>query len=102
LAADQSIFLATGILMVFIGIAAVSTSKNLIKTMMAFQVVVFGVSLALFSTGLATGARVLSDEFVLMAVLAGASVESLGLAIIVTVYRKYGTLDPSKIRRLRG
>jgi NADH:ubiquinone oxidoreductase subunit K len=102
LAADQSIFLATGILMVFVGIAAVSTSKNLIKTMMAFQAVVFGVNLALFSTGLATGARVLSDEFVLMAVLAGASVESLGLAIIVTVYRKYGTLDPSKIRRLRG
>ena len=100
--ADQTIFLATGTLLVFLGIASVSISKNLIKTMMSFQVVVFGVNLSLFASGLGGAERALSDSFVLLSILVGASVEAVGLAIIVAVHRKYGTLNPEEIRRLRG
>jgi len=99
---DQTIFLAAGTLLVFLGIASVSISRNLIKTMMSFQVVVFGVNLTLFASGLGGGNRALSDSFVLLSTLVGASVEAVGLAIIVAVHRKYGTLDPNEIRRLRG
>lgn len=99
---DQTIFLATGTLLVFMGIASVSISKNLIKTLMSFQVVVFGVNLTLFASGLGGAERALSDEFVLLSILVGASVEAVGLAIIVAVHRKYGTLNPDEIRELRG
>jgi NADH-quinone oxidoreductase subunit K len=99
---DQTIFLATGGLLVLIGIASVTLSKNLIKTLMSFQVVVFGVNLSLFASGLGGADRTLSDTFVLLSVLAGASVEAVGLAIIVAVHRKYRTLNPDEIRRLRG
>jgi len=50
---------------------------------------------------MAYGPRLLSDAFVVLSVLVGAAVEAVGLAIIVMVYRRYGTLNPDEIRRLR-
>jgi multicomponent Na+:H+ antiporter subunit C len=101
LVGDQAILLATGTALLFIGVASVAVSKNLLKSMMSFQVAVFGANLALFSSGLGFGSRLMSDAFVILSVLVGASVEAVGLAIIVVVYKKYGTLNPDEVRRLR-
>jgi NADH-quinone oxidoreductase subunit K len=99
---DQTILLATGTALLLIGVASIALSKNLVKTIMSFQVAVFGANLALFASGLTFGLRLISDTFVLLSVLVGASVEAVGLAIVVIVYRRYGTLDPDKLRRLRS
>ncbi len=101
MAADQAILLAAGTALLFVGIASMGISKNLLKSIMSFQVTVFGANLALFASGLGFGSRLLSDTFVFLSVLVGASVEAVGLAIIVVVYRKYKTLNPHEIRRLR-
>jgi NADH:ubiquinone oxidoreductase subunit K len=101
LAADQTILLATGTSLLLVGIASISISKNLLKSIMSFQVSVFGANLALFASGLGFGSRLISDTFVVLSVMVGASVEAVGLAIIVVVFRKYGTLNPDEIRRLR-
>jgi NADH:ubiquinone oxidoreductase subunit K len=68
---------------------------------MSFQVVLFGANLALFAAGLGAGTRLSLDTFVLLSITAGAAVEAVGLAIVLVVQRKYRTLDPSKIRKLR-
>ena len=99
--ADQTILLATGTALLFVGIASIAVSKNLLKSIMSFQVSVFGANLALFASGMGYGSRLLSDTFVVLSVLVGASVEAVGLGIIIVVYRKYGTLNPDEIRRLR-
>jgi multicomponent Na+:H+ antiporter subunit C len=101
LAADQTILLATGTALLFVGIASIGVSKNLLKSIMSFQVSVFGANLVLFASGMGYGTTPLSNAFVVLSVLVGASVEAVGLAIIVVVYRKYGTLNPDEIRRLR-
>jgi NADH-quinone oxidoreductase subunit K len=101
MAFDQTILLATGTGLLFLGIAAIAVSKNLVKSIMSFQISVFGANLALFASGLAYGTRLMSDTFVVLAVLVGASVEAVGLAIIVIVYKKYKTLNPDEIRRLK-
>jgi NADH-quinone oxidoreductase subunit K len=101
MAADQTILLAAGTVLLFIGIASIGISKNLLKSIMSFQVAVFGANLALFASGLGFGSRLMSDTFVALAILVGASVEAVGLAIIVVVYKKYKTLNPDEIRRLR-
>lgn len=101
MAADQAILFATGTALMFIGIGSIGLSKNLLKTMMSFQAAVFGANLALFASGMGFGSRLLSDAFVALSVLVGASVEAVGLAIVVVVYRKYHTLDPDEMRRLR-
>lgn len=105
---DQTVLMATGTLLLLLGIASISYSKHLIKSMMAFQVAVFGANLALFASGLTNYAPLSnlqvrpSDTFVILSVLVGAAVEAVGLAIIVMVYRKYGSLNPADIRRLRS
>jgi multicomponent Na+:H+ antiporter subunit C len=99
---DQEVFMTTGMVLVLLGIASISYSKNLVKSVMSFQVVVFGVNLALFAAGFGQASRLTSDTFVFMSILVGASAEAVGLAIAVTVFRRYGTLNPMEIRRLRG
>lgn len=98
---DQQVFLVTATVLVFLGIGSMSYSRNLIKTVMSFQVMVFGVNLALFSSGLGGQLGLISDSLVLFSIVVGASVESVGLAVVVSVHRRYGTLNPSEIRRLR-
>jgi NADH:ubiquinone oxidoreductase subunit K len=99
---NQIVFLVSATLLIFLGIGSISYSKNLIKTIMSFQVVVIGANLALFSSGLGAQLPIISDTFLLLSILAGASVEAVGIAIVVSVFRKYGTLNPSEVRRLRG
>jgi len=103
---DQLIYFVTATAMVFLGLGAMSFSRNLIKTIMSFQVMVFGVNLGLFSSSFGSTSApalgpLLSYSLVFFSIIVGASVEAVGLAIIVAVYRKYGTLNPSEIRRLR-
>jgi NAD(P)H-quinone oxidoreductase subunit 4L len=98
---DQTILMATGTLLLVLGIASVSYSKHLVKSIMSFQVAVFGANLTLFASGLSSLNRPLLDTFVILSVLVGAAVEAVGLAIIVIVYRRYRTLNPAEIRRLR-
>ncbi len=99
---EQTILMATGTLLLLLGIASVSFSKHLVKSIMSFQVAVFGANLTLFAAGLYSVNRPLIDTFVVLSVLVGAAVEAVGLAIIVLVHRKYGTLNPAEIRRLRS
>lgn len=99
---DQTVLLSTGTFLLLLGIASVALSRNLIKSIMAFQVAVFGANLALFASGLSFGSRLPSDTFVILSVLVGASVEAVGLGIVVQVYRKFRTMDPDELRRLKG
>jgi NADH:ubiquinone oxidoreductase subunit K len=102
LVTDQTILLGTGTLLLLLGMASMGLSRNLVKSIMAFQVAVFGANLTLFASGLGFGSRLVSDTFVLLSILVGASVEAVGLGVVVLVYKKYGTLDPDELRRLRG
>jgi NADH:ubiquinone oxidoreductase subunit K len=99
--ADALILIGTGTILVFMGIISIAMSKNLVKTMMSFQVILFGANLALFASGLGLGTRLSADTFVLLSITVGAAVEAVGLAIVLGVHRKYGTLDPTKVRKLR-
>src|SRR5208282_5702144 len=98
---DQTIFLTTSTLLIFLGLFAIFYSRNLLKTIISFQIVVFGANLALFSSGLGEGSNLMANTLVLFSIVVGGSVEAVGLALIVLVHKQYGTLDPWEIRRLR-
>ena len=98
---DQLIYLVTATAMVFLGLGSMSYSRNLIKTIMSFQVIVFGVNLGLFASALGGQYYLVANSLVLFSIIVGACVEAVGLAIVVTLFRKYGTLNPAEIRRLR-
>jgi len=98
---DQTIFATTATTLVFLGLFSMFHSRNLLKTIISFQIVVFGANLALFSSGLSQASNLMANTLVLFSIVVGGSVEAVGLALIVLVHRAYGTLDPWKIRRLR-
>ena len=99
---DQVVFTVTAVVLIFLGLGSMTYSRNLIKTVMSFQVIVFGANLALFSSGIGGSQAYVSQTFVLFSIFVGASVEAVALALIVLIHRKYGTLDPREIRRLRN
>ncbi len=99
---DQTIFTTSATLLIFLGLFAMFYSRNLLKTIISFQIVVFGANLALFSSGLGPFSNMIANTLVLFSIVVGGSVEAVGLALIVLVHKRYGTLDPWKIRRLRN
>jgi NADH:ubiquinone oxidoreductase subunit K len=94
------LFIVSGALF-FSGLAAIATARNLVKNIMGFQVMLFGVNLALFTAGLGdAGPSRFSTTLVVLSVVMGASVEAVALSLVIFLYRKYETLNPWKIRRL--
>lgn len=98
---DQTIFITTATLLIFLGLFGISYSRNLLKTVISFQIMVFGANLALFSSGLGEASNLMANTLVLFSIVVGGSVEAVGLALIVLVHKRYGTLDPWEIRRLK-
>jgi multicomponent Na+:H+ antiporter subunit C len=85
----------------FSGLAAMSTARNLVKNIMGFQIALFGVNLALFTGGLSNNSPSLfSSTLVVLSIVMGASVEAVALSLVILLYRRYGTLNPWKMRRL--
>ena len=85
----------------FSGFGAVVTTKNLVKMIMGFQVMVWGVNLSLFASGLISGiSSQFSTSLIVISISIGASVEALALSFVIVVFRRFGTLNPWEIRRL--
>ena len=83
------------------GFGAIATTKNLVKMIMGFQVMIWGVNLALFAGGLVNGqVTFFSSSLVILSISIGASVEALALSLAILAFRRYGTLNPWEIRRL--
>jgi multisubunit Na+/H+ antiporter MnhC subunit len=83
------------------GFGTIASTKNLVKVIMGFQVMIWGANLALFAGGVLNGqASFFSTSLVVLSISIGASVEALALSLVILTYRKYGTLNPWEIRRL--
>ena len=83
------------------GFGTIVSTKNLVKMIMGFQVMIWGVNLALFAGGVVNGqAALFSTSLVVLSISIGASVEALALSLTILVFRRYGTLNPWEIRRL--
>lgn len=85
----------------FSGLVAMSTARNLVKTIMSFQVALFGVNLALFTAGLSSqGPTHFATSLVVFSIVLGASIEAVALSFVILLYRRYHTLNPWKMTRL--
>jgi NADH:ubiquinone oxidoreductase subunit K len=94
------IFAVLGLLGVgFYGLLA---SRNLIKVIVALQVMVKGAMLALVAAGAAQGQPALGQTLALTVIVADTIVAVVGLALAVQVRIRFGTLDIPKISSLRG
>jgi multicomponent Na+:H+ antiporter subunit C len=106
--------------MIFIGLYAVLFRRNLIKIVIGITIIESGVNLFLITLGYREGGVApiftslppgttypagmvlpVPQALTLTSIVIGVAVLALMLSLIMHIYRKYGTLDVRKIRRLK-
>ena len=98
---EQQLLQVLAALLFVSGFGTIAAAKNLVKVIMGFQVMIWGVNLSLFAGGvLGEQASLFATSLVVLSISIGASVEALALSLTILAYRRYGTLNPWEIRRL--
>jgi NADH-quinone oxidoreductase subunit K len=77
-------------------------SRNLIKIVVALQVLVKGAVLGVVAAGNANGQIGLSQSMALTVIVADTIVAVMGIALAVQIRRQVGTLDARDLSSLRG
>lgn len=86
-----------------LGVYGVAMKKNLIKIIIGISLMVQAVVFFFLSLGYAEGSgEGLFQTLGLITMIGGLAAMSLMVVTAVRLYEKYGTLDISRIRRLRG
>ena len=83
-----------------IGVVGVLTRRNAIILFMCAELMLNAVNLSFVA--LAKMHNVTGHVFVVMVMTIAAAEAAVGLAILISVYRHFGTVDLSALRTLRG
>ncbi len=84
-----------------IGVYGLLASRNLIKVIVALQILVKGALLALVLAGRMNGNVSLGQSMALTVIVADTIVAVIGLALAVQIRRHLGTLDVKALSKLR-
>ncbi len=85
-----------------IGFYGLMASRNLIKIVIALQILVKAALLGLVAAGNSNGQINLSQSMALTVIVADTIVAVMGIALGVQIRRRVGTLDVHDLSRLRG
>ena len=85
-----------------IGFYGLLVSRNLIKIVVALQILVKGAMLALVAAGQANGQINLGQSMALTVIVADTIVAVMGMALGVQIRRRMGTLDVRDLSSMRG
>ncbi|MCS7221425.1 MAG: NADH-quinone oxidoreductase subunit K [Anaerolineae bacterium] len=92
-----------GVLGLFgIGLYGLLTIRNLIKIVVALQILVKAAVLALVAAGHVSGQVHLGQSLAVTVIVADTVVAVIGLALAVQIRRRLGTLDVQALSGLRG
>lgn len=85
-----------------VGLYGLLIARNLIKIVVALQILVKAALLGLVAAGEASDQVTLSQSLVITVIVADTIVAVVGLALAVQVKRLLGTLDVQSLSNLRG
>jgi NADH-quinone oxidoreductase subunit K len=88
--------------LVGIGFYGLLVAHNLIKIVIALQILAKAAVLAVIAAGCASGQVNLGQSLALTVIVADTVVAVIGLALAVQVRRRIGTLDIRELSRLKG
>jgi NADH-quinone oxidoreductase subunit K len=84
-----------------LGLYGLLITRNLIKVVVALQVLVKGALLALVAAGTASGKINLGQSLAVMVIVVDTVVAVIGLALALQVKRRMGTLDVKELSTLQ-
>ena len=93
--------LALSALLFTIGVIGVLTRRNAIIIFMCVELMLNAVNLTFVAMSKLHGGT-LGQAFVVFVMTVAAAVAAVGLAIVIAVYRHFGTVDLDRINLLRG
>ncbi|HVO41689.1 MAG TPA: NADH-quinone oxidoreductase subunit K [Aggregatilineales bacterium] len=97
------VVVAVGILALLgIGLYGLLVSRNLIKIIVALQVLLKAAELGLVLAGYASGQMNLGQSLAVTVIVIDTVVAMVGLALGVQVRRRFGTFDVQQLSGLRG
>jgi NADH-quinone oxidoreductase subunit K len=85
-----------------VGLYGLLACRNLVKLVIAMQILVKGALLALVAAGSANGKMNLSQSLAMTVIVADTVVAVMGMALAVQVRRRLGTFDIKALASLRG
>jgi NADH-quinone oxidoreductase subunit K len=85
-----------------VGFYGLLVSRNLIKIVIALQILVKAALLGLVAAGLSSGRINLGQSLAITVIVADTVVAVIGMALAVQVRRHLGTLDVAELSKLRG
>ncbi|MEJ2150402.1 MAG: NADH-quinone oxidoreductase subunit K [Chloroflexota bacterium] len=85
-----------------VGLYCLLITRNLIKLVVALQIMVKAAVLGLVAAGSVSGQVQLSQSLAVTVIVADTVVAVIGLALAVQVRRQLGTLDVGDLSQLRG
>ncbi len=94
-------FLVLATVMFLCGIIGVITRKNLILIMLSIELMLNSANL-LFVAGSKMHNNLDGQVMVFFIITVAACEAAVGLAMVISLYRKYGTVDTNFLRMLRG
>ena len=96
---DHYLVLAT--VMFLCGVLGVLFRRNLIMVLMSIELMLNGVNLVFVSASRAVG-NLDGQVMVFFIITVAACEAAVGLAMVIALYRRYGTIDTNFLRMLRG
>lgn len=93
---------ATAFILLGIGLYGLLIIRNLIKIVIAIQIMIKGAMLALVVAGSLNGQMNLGQSLAVTVITADTMVAIIGLALAIRIQQRSGTLDIDRIVRLEG
>lgn len=107
------------VLLIAIGFYTMMMKSNIIKIVIGMGIVDYGLNLIIVSIGFNEGGTApiytlseltsgmyfvdpVPQALTLTSIVIGACVTAMAIALCIKIFKEYGTLDASQIRRLRG
>lgn len=97
-----NIAIAGALVLLGVGLYGLLILRNLIKIVVALQILVKGAILALVAAGAISGQTNLGQSLAVTLIVADTVVAVVGLALAVQVRRRFDSLDVKELSSLRG
>ncbi|MBP7689471.1 MAG: NADH-quinone oxidoreductase subunit K [Thermoflexales bacterium] len=98
---DPQIILVGVFGLIGVGVYGLLISRNLIKVIVALQILVKGAMLALVAAGLISGRVNLGQSLAVTVIVADTVVAVIGLALAIQIKRRVGSLDVNDLATLK-
>ncbi len=90
------------VLLLIVGFYSLLTTRNLVRMVIALEILSKATTLALVVSGYATGQIGLAQALAITLIVIEVAVVVVAVAIILCVYRHTDSLDVAKLRELKG